>query len=154
MKTVKDFLEYYNLKDIDPFTEAVTNLQIFYFENNINLFKDTISVPGAARQMLFQSKNAHFSLFDPKSEDLYRKIKQNICGGPSIVFTRSMEVGQTLKDTHETYSKIFCFDANALYPYCLTRDMQCGAFVRRRESDKYKPVIANKYLDMYIWRDK
>ena len=102
MQTVKDFLIYYNLKDIDPFTEAVTNLQKFYFDNNIDLFKDTISVPGAERQVLFQSKDANFALFDQQNEDLYRKIKQNICGGPSIVFTRSMKVGQLLKDGEET----------------------------------------------------
>ena len=84
MKTVKGFLVYYNLKDIDPFTEAITNLQQFYYDNNIDLFKDTISVPGAARKMLFQSKDSNFALFDQTNEDLYRKIKQNICGGPSI----------------------------------------------------------------------
>ena len=153
MKTVKDFLVYYNLKDIDPFTEAVTNLQQFYFDNNIDLFKDTISVPGATRKMMFQSKDSNFALFDQTNEDLYRKIKQNICGGPSIVFTRSMSVGQKLKDSQETCAKIFGFDANALYPYCLRQDMPCGSFARRREEQGYKPVIQNKYLNMYIWMD-
>ena len=154
MQTVRDFLVYYNLKDIDPFTEAVSNLQKFYFENDIDLFKDTISVPGAARQMLFRSKDAHFALFDHKNEDLYRKIKQNICGGPSIVFTRSMKVGQRMKSGEETCAKIFGFDANALYPYCLQKQMPCGAFVRHRESEGYKPEVQSKYLDMYIWMDK
>ena len=153
MKTVKDFLVYYNLKYINPFTEAVTNLQQFYFDNNIDLFKDTISVPGAARKMMFRSKDSNFALFDQTNKDLYRKIKQNICGGPSIVFTRSMSVGQKLKNSQETCAKIFGFDANALYPYCLTQDMPCGSFVRRREEQGYKPIIQNKYLNMYIWMD-
>ena len=86
MQTVKDVLVYYNLKDIDPFTKAVTNFQKFYFDNNKNIFKDTISVLGAARQMLFKSKDATFTLFDQQNADLYRKVKQNICGGPSVVF--------------------------------------------------------------------
>ena len=154
MQTVKDFLVHYNLKDIDPFTEAVTNLQKFYFDNNINIFKDTISVPGAARQMLFKSKDAKFTLFDHENEDLYRKVKQNICGGPSIVFTRTMKAGQRLKDGEETCAKIFGFDANALYPYCLSQEMPCGTFVRRSEEEGYKPKIQTKYLDMYIWMDK
>ena len=51
MQTVKDFLVYYNFKDIDPFKEAFTILQKLYFSNNIDLFKDTISVLGAASQM-------------------------------------------------------------------------------------------------------
>ena len=127
MQTVKDFFVYYNLKDIDPFTEAVSNLQKFYFENEIDLFKDTISVPGAARQLLFRSKDANFALFNHQNEDLYRKIKQNICGGPSIVFTTSMKVGQRMKSGEETCAKILGFDANALYPYCLQKEMPCGA---------------------------
>ena len=130
MQTVKDFLVYYNLKDIYPFTEAVTNLQKFYFNNNIKIFKDTISVPRAARQMLFKSKDAKLTLFDHENEDLYRKVKQNICGGPSIVFTRTMKAGQRLKNGKETCAKIFGFDANALYPYCLSQEMPCGTFVR------------------------
>ena len=104
--------------------------------------------------MLFKTKNANFALFDKTNEDLYRKVKQNICGGPSIVFTRSMNVGQRLKNGDQTCAKIFGFDANALYPYCLRRDMPCGAFVRRRECNGYRPEIQNKYLDMYVWLDK
>ena len=154
MNTMKDFLVHYNLKDVEPFTEAVINLQKFYKENQIDLFKDTISVPGAARQMLFDAKNATFALCDQSNEDLYRKIKQNICGGPSIVFTRSMKVGQNLKSGPETCKKIFGFDANALYPYCLRQDMPCGTFVRRKKGNNFKPEIQNKYLDMFVWMDK
>ena len=31
--------------------------------------------------------------------------------------------------------------------------MPCGSFVRRREEQGYKPVVQNKYLNMYIWMD-
>ena len=154
MKTIRDFLIYYNLKDIDPFTEAVTNMQTFFIENNVDIFKDSISVPGVARQMLFKSEKAKFALFDSKNEDLYYTIKQGICGGPSIVYTRSMERGQKLKGGDEICKNIFGFDANALYPYCLSQEMPCGTFVRRRESNLYKPEIQTKYLDMFVWMDK
>ena len=137
MKTLKDFLIHYNLKDVEPFTDAVINLQKFYKENNIDLFKDSISVPGAARQMLFNSTEAKFALCDRKNEDLYRKIRQNICGGPSIVFTRHMKVGQLLKQGSERCQKIFGFDANALYPYCLAQEMPCGTFVRRKKANQF-----------------
>ena len=154
MKTIRDFLIYYNLKDIDPFMEAVTNMQKFYIENNVDIFKDSISVPGVARQMLFQSEEAKFALFDSQNEDLYHKIKQGICGGPSIVYTSSMEKGQKLKGGDEICKNIFGFDANALYPYCLSQEMPCGTFVRRRESNLYKPEIQTKYLDIFVWMDK
>ena len=104
--------------------------------------------------MLFQSEEAKFALFDSKNEDLYHKITQGICGGPSIVYTRSMKKGQKLKGGDEICKNIFGFDANALYPYCLSQDMPCGTFVRRRESNLYKPEIQTKYLDMFVWMDK
>ena len=85
---------------------------------------------------------------------MYHKIKQGICGGPSIVYTRSMEKVQKLKGGDEICKNIFGFDANALYPYCLSQDMPCGTFVRRRESNLYKPEIQTKYLDMFVWMDK
>ena len=154
MTTLKDFLIYYNLKDIDPFTEAVKNLQKFYRKNRVDLFKDTISVPGAARQMLFNTDKAKFALFNSQNEDLFRKIKQNICGGPSIVFTRHMREGQTLKNGDQVCQKIFGFDANALYPYCLRQEMPCGTFVRRKKDKNFKPEIQDKYLDMFVWMDQ
>ena len=75
MTTVKDFLIYYNLKNIDPLMEAVKNLQKFYRENRVDLFEDTILILGAARQMLFNTDKAKFALFNSKNEDLFRKIK-------------------------------------------------------------------------------
>ena len=152
MKTVKDVLIYDNLKDIDPFTEAVINLQKFYRENQVDLFKDTISVPGAARQMLFNTDKAKFALFNSKSEDLFRKVKQNICGGPSIIFTRHMQEGQTLKNGEQVCQKIF-----GLMPMLCTltgQEMPCGTFARRKKENDFKPEIQHKYLDMFVWMDR
>jgi hypothetical protein len=65
MTTFKDFLEWYNL-------------QKFYFERNIDLFKTSISVPGLARKMLFDTgrqAGAAFALFDEANSDLYFTIR-------------------------------------------------------------------------------
>ena len=41
-----------------------------------------------------------------------------------------MKAGQRLKDRKETCANIFGFDANALYPYCLSQEMPSGTFIR------------------------
>ena len=68
------------------------------------------------------SKDANFALFDHQNEDLYQKLKQNVCGG------------QRMKSGERTCVKILGFDAITLYPYCLHKEMPCSAFVGRRES--------------------
>ncbi|KAL5019438.1 hypothetical protein ScPMuIL_003476, partial [Solemya velum] len=75
METFRDFLEWYNNLNVGPFVTAVERLQSFYFEKNLDVFKNTISVPGLARQMLFDcscQQGIHFSLFDKANADLYQ----------------------------------------------------------------------------------
>ena len=55
MTTFRDFLVWYNYLDVGPFVTAVENLQRYYFKRNIDIFKVSISVPGLARHMLFES---------------------------------------------------------------------------------------------------
>ena len=47
--TLKDLLIYYNLLDVSPFIQAISNLLQPYFQDGINLFKDSFSVSGAAK---------------------------------------------------------------------------------------------------------
>ena len=55
MQTFEDFLIWYNNLDVKPFVKAASKLQQFYFDKGIDVFKTTISVPGIARKMLFDS---------------------------------------------------------------------------------------------------
>jgi hypothetical protein len=120
MSTFQDFLIWYNNMDVGPFVQTVENLQKFYFDHGIDVFKTSISVPGLARRMLFDTgrqAGASFALFDHVNSDLYHTIKRDLTGGPSIVFHRHHEVGQTCirNDFTRPCQKILCFDANALY---------------------------------------
>ena len=47
--TLKDLLIHYNLLDVDPFIQAISNLLQPYFKDGIDLFKDSFSVNGAAK---------------------------------------------------------------------------------------------------------
>ena len=91
MATMGDFLRWYNNLDVMPFVEAIEKMLVFYRTKHIDLLKNAISVPGIARRLLFKTarrEHAHFALFSEKNKDLYQKIKNNMIGGPSIIFTR------------------------------------------------------------------
>ena len=158
MTTFRDFLVWYNNIDVEPFVQAVTNLQKYYFDRNIDIFKCSISVPGLARQMLFESarkEGAAFSLFDTSNEDLYDAVKRNIIGGPSIIFKRYHEADKSFirGNPPKPCKKIIGFDANALYLHCLGKEMPVGSFVRRSLNDEFKPRKRDKYVLAYDWLD-
>ena len=54
MRTFKDFLEWYNNLDVEPFVTVVERLRGYYFERGIDMFKISVSVPRLVRQMLFE----------------------------------------------------------------------------------------------------
>lgn len=156
MTTFRDYLIYYNNLDVLPFVQAVERLQKYYFDRNIDIFKTSISLPGLARQMLFEcghKAGASFALIDEKNKDLYHTIKDNIVGGPSIIFHRHHEASQTFirNNPEKPCRNISGFDANALYLYCIGKDMPTGPFVRRRLDKDFKPEKRDKYMSAYHW---
>ena len=156
MKTFKDFLIWYNNLDVEPFVKAVEKFQQFYFEKGVDVFKTAISVPGIARQLLFktaQKQNVNFALFDHHNEDLYKTIKQNIVGGPSIIFTRHHCAGKTLIRGKKKCGSVIGFDANALYLDSIGRAMAVGPFVRRLADKGFRPELRDKYMSAYYWMD-
>jgi hypothetical protein len=80
-------------------------------------------------------------LIDEKNKEVFYKIKHNIVGGPSIVYHRYHEVGQTkinrvhynqqskqwcYNEDGKNVEKIVGYDANSLYLHCLEQDQLCG----------------------------
>ena len=54
MQNFSDYLSYYNNKDVGPYVHAVSNSQSFNYGKGIDVFKETLSVPGVARKMIFE----------------------------------------------------------------------------------------------------
>ena len=101
MKTIKDWVRYYNNLDVAPGLEALQKMKNFYTEKGIDIMKDAVSIPGVSLHYLLRGaieRNA--DLYSP-SKEAYDMLKAAVVGGPSLVFTRYHEVGKTRIRSHQ-----------------------------------------------------
>ena len=97
MTTLRDFLVWYNNRDVVPFLQAIDRQFAFYRQRGIDMFKQGISVSGLTLLYLFNDlpEKTYFTIFNEKNKDLHDLVKENIVGGPSIIFHRYHEKGVT-----------------------------------------------------------
>ena len=160
MQTFAQYLKHYNSSDVFPFLLALEKMLRFYQEEeDIDLFKMCISMPSAARILIYRSafkEGAVFYQWDKKEEDLYWLFKSQICGGPSIIFCRQMEceISKLRIDGPEIVQSICGFDSNALYPYSYNFSFPVNAPIIRRVETEFEPeVCGEKYTMAYEWLD-
>jgi len=94
-------------------------------------------------------KSKMIQLFDENNKSGFYLLKKNMVGGPSIVFHRYHKIGETfIKGTTNPMKRGFGYDANALYPYCLSLDMPTGRCEHiEKNLDKEDEINEfNKYL--------
>ena len=122
MKSMRDFLVWYNNRDVLPFLEAIDKQFAFYKQQNIDMFKDGVSVPGLTLLYLFNElpSNTFFTVFNQTNSDLHLLVKDNIVGGPAIIFHRYHEKDITKIRGEETCRSIVGYDANALHQLVIT----------------------------------
>ena len=98
----------------------------------------------------FLSNQTYFSLFDQANSDLYHLIKDNNTAGPSIIFHRYHEAGETkIREVEtgqaaKTSGKIVGYDANALYLWALMQDMPTSSYTQRLVENEFKPKSSIK----------
>ena len=156
MTTLRDFLVWYNNRDVVPFLQAVDRQFDFYQQRGIDMFKQGISVPGLTLLYLFNDlpEKTYFTIFNEKHKDLHDLVKDNICGGPSIIFHRYHEKGVTTLRRNEygeashPCRSIVGYDANALYLWSLMQDMPMGWYTRRRFENDFRPDSAQLHGQM------
>ena len=150
MTTMRDFLVCYNNRDVVPFLEAIDQQFAFYQQQNIDMFKDGISIPGLTLLYLFNDlpPNTFFTVFNQTNTDLHHLVKDNIVGGPAIIFHRYHEKNVTKIRAGEPCRSVVGYDANALYLWALMQDMPCGWYTRRREEKRFQPQQAQPYGQM------
>ena len=153
MITLRDFLVWYNNRDVTPFLDAIAKQAGFYKQQNIDMFKDGISVPGLSLLHLFNDlpNDTYFTVFNRTNSDLHELVKDNIVGGPAIIFHRYHEKDVTkIRGGGETCRSIVGYDANALYLWALMQDMPTGWYVRRRAENGFHHQQAQPYGQMAI----
>ena len=145
---MRDYLIWYNNRDVTPFLEAISKQFAFYRDRDIDMFKDGISVPGLSLLYLCNDlpPNTFFTVFNKTNSDLHHLVKDNIVGGPAIICLRYNEKGITkIRGGSELCRKTVGYDANALYLWALTQDMPTGLFTMRRAENGFRPQQAQPY---------
>ena len=99
MTTMNDYLVWYNNGD----EEAVDKQFRFYCQLGVDMFKDGLSVPGLTLKYLFKTSSSTFCLYDTKNSDLHDLVRENMVGGPSIIFHHYHEAGATKLCEHLIY---------------------------------------------------
>ena len=153
METLREYLMWYNNRDVTPFLDAIAKQAGFYKHQNIDMFKDGISVPGLSLLHLFNDlpNDTYFTVFNRTNSDLHELVKDNIVGGPAIIFHRYHEKGITkIRGGSELCHKIVGYDANALYLWALMQDMPTGWYTRRRAEKQFRPQPAQPYGHMAV----
>ena len=106
--------------------EIVENMYVFYQSMDIDYLKETFFILGIARKSLFKGTKPYFSLFRQEDKDLYHTIKENIVGGPSIIFTNYHQIREILVRGGNLHHNIVGYDCNALYLWTIGKEMHTG----------------------------
>ena len=153
MTTMRDYLIWYNNRDVEPFLEAIAKQATFYHDRHIDMFKDGISVPGLSLLYLFNGlpPDTNFVNFNRTNSDLHQLVKDNIVGGPAIIFHRYHEKDVTnIRGGNELCRAIVGYDANALYLWAIMQDMPTGWYTRRRAENGFRPQQAQPFGQMAV----
>ena len=95
VKSFKDFLMWYNNRDVVPTLEAVQKMIEFYHQKEIDMSKMGCTLPNLANICLHKSTDSKLYPFTESDKDLFQKICEDMVGGPLIVFTRKAVIDET-----------------------------------------------------------
>ena len=92
---------------------------------------------------LHKSKDSKLYPFTESDNDLLEKIRENMVGGPSIVFTRKAVVDETfLRKSSNLGKSIGGIEAGQPYPYSMCQPMPTGLCTRREYDSKTNSFTA------------
>ena len=145
MQNFSDFLKWYNNKDVVPTPEAMQKMTEFYHNKGIDMLKLGCTLPNLANICLPKSTDSKFFPFTESDKDLLEKIREDMVGGPSIVFTRQALVDETfLRKSSNLCKSIVGIDASQLYPYSMCQPMPTGLYTRWEYDSETKRFAARQ----------
>ena len=103
----------------------------FYHDKDIDMLKLGCTLPNLANICLHKSTDAKIYPFTEGDKDLLEKIREDVVGGLSIVFTGKAVVDETfIQKSTNLCKSIVGIDASQLYPYSMGQLMPTGLYTR------------------------
>ena len=129
MSLFKGFLRWYNNKNNVLTLEAMQKMIAFYHDKD--MLELGCTLPNLANNHLHKSSDAKFFPFTKEDENFLGKIREDVVGGPCIVFTRKVVVDEIfLRKSINICKLIVGIDASQLYPYSMCQPMPTGLYAR------------------------
>ena len=143
MQTFRDFLMWYNNKDVEPTLEAMKKMISFYHSRQVDMLKLGYTLPNLANRFLHSSTDAAFFPFCEKDKEYDNYIRKWLTGGSSIIFTWYAKVGETkIRESENVCKSIVGIDASQLYAFSMTKEMPTGPYTKweyNEETEKFHP---------------
>ena len=103
------------------------------------------TLPYLANICLHKSTDSKFYLFTESDKDLLEKVREDMVGGPSIVFTRKAVVdGTFIRKSTNLCKSIVGIDASQLYPYSMCQPMPTGLYTRWNYDSESQKFMARQ----------
>ena len=117
----------------------------FYHNKGIDMLKLGCTLPNLAKICLHKSTDSKFYRFTESDKDLLQKIREDMVGAPSIVFTRKAVVDETfIRKSSNLFKSIVGIDASQLYPYSMCQPMPTGLYTRCEYDSETKRFTARQ----------
>ena len=131
MKSFKDFLMWYTNKNFVPTLGPMQKIIEFYHRKEIDMLKLDCTSPDLVDICLHKSADLKFNPFTESDKDLLEKIREDMVGGTSIVFTRKAVIDGTFIRKSTNLSKsIVGIDASHFYPSSMCQSMPTWLYTR------------------------
>ena len=89
------------------------------------------TLPNLANICLHKSTSAKFYSINETDKDFLQKIREDMVGGPTIVFTRKAVVDETfIRNSGKICLSSVGIDASQLYPYSICQPMPTGLYTQ------------------------
>ena len=100
------------------------------------------TLPNLANICLHKSTSANFYPFTETDKNLLQKVREDMEGGPPIVFTRKAVVNEFfIRNSGKNFESFVGIDSSQLYPYSICQPMPTGLYTRWEddtESNRFK----------------
>ena len=131
ISSFKYFLRWYNNKDVVPTLDSMQKMIAFNHDKDIDMLKLGCTLQNLVNICLHKSTDAKFYPFREVYKELLEEIREDVVGGPTIVFTRKAVVHETFIRKSTKICKSFVgIDASQLYPYSMCQPMPIGIYTR------------------------